>query len=202
MKLRLIVLDRASGDQHGSWVWDLERKNLLMLAYLHFANGLDWQTRIEGDTQEALDVARGLARGAGSCQRLASMNCLTPELKEGRCLYQEGDECYLQGEAATGSLLFIDPKVRARRIRRGRNRLGAALSQMTGPHRRRRKGRSMVQDERCQRAGAIRVVGARCCLRHLRGALPWPVGSALRSRSSPRSGPWPGQALCGRHPRL
>jgi hypothetical protein len=121
MKLRVTSIDRTAGDQPTDGVWDLKQENLtgseplsrrLWGYYLLFANGLDWQTRIVGDTPEALDVARGLARGAGSCQRVEPGKCLTSELKEGTCLYREGDECYLQGEVATGSYacLFIDPR--------------------------------------------------------------------------------------------
>jgi hypothetical protein len=107
MKLRLTILGRTPGGQPTAWVWELERMNP-MLAYLHFANGLDWQTRVEGDTQEALVAARGLATGAGSCTRLDPVS-LAPEVWLGRCLYREGDECYAQGALGAGPFLFIDP---------------------------------------------------------------------------------------------
>jgi hypothetical protein len=74
-----------------------------MMLYLAFANGIIIELRAIADTEESLAVIRVLARGAGSCQKVE----LSEEKKQKVWLYQNGDECYIQGDDF--AYIFIDP---------------------------------------------------------------------------------------------
>lgn len=76
--------------------------NQLMGLYLLFANGCVVEMRAEGDSDEALDVVRGLALGAGS-GRLVAM--IPAEDRRRLWLYKEAHECYMQGSA----YIFVNP---------------------------------------------------------------------------------------------
>ena len=75
----------------------------LMGLYLMFANGVIREMKAEGDSEDAIQVLRGLALGAGNCTRADN---LTDEIRERSRLYEGGWECYVQGDDA---YIFIDP---------------------------------------------------------------------------------------------
>ena len=84
--------------------FDLE--NDLMNLYLEIANGVVLEMRAQGDSAEAVDVLRGLIRGAGSGQAVE----LTPAEKEQLWLIAAGCEIYKQGPRdAEGGFFFLDP---------------------------------------------------------------------------------------------
>jgi hypothetical protein len=71
----------------------------VMLLVLLFGNGLEGDIRLTGNTAEAVEIARGLVLGTGSCRRV--------EPRPDSPLYREGDECYVQ---APSTLVFLDPR--------------------------------------------------------------------------------------------
>lgn len=85
-------------------VWDLERDNQLMALYLSFANGVFLEMKAEGETDDSLDALRGIVLGAGSCTTVT----LSTEEKNRLWLYEDGYECYKQGEKSP-AYVFINP---------------------------------------------------------------------------------------------
>ena len=85
-------------------VWDLHNGSTLMQLMLAFANGIIVEVRAVAESHEALDVLRGMAKGTGGCVPVV----LTSTEKSRLWLYQEGDECYRQGEEDPG-YVFLDP---------------------------------------------------------------------------------------------
>ncbi len=74
-------------------VWDMADNHDLYRLLLGYGNGLFLESRIVGESEEALDLFRGLMRGGG----------YQPVDPPGnRQLYQPGDECF-------GRIVFIDP---------------------------------------------------------------------------------------------
>src|SRR5262245_37701575 len=71
----------------------------LMSLVLMFGNGLEGDIRITGNTADAIEAARGLALGTGSCRPI--------EPPTDSPLYRAGDECYVQPPS---TLVFLDPK--------------------------------------------------------------------------------------------
>ncbi len=84
-------------------LWDLEDREWLLALYKSIADGIYLEMRIEGESQEALDVFRGILIGGGSCQQIT----LSDEQKKKLWLYKEGDECYSQDDLA---YFFMNPK--------------------------------------------------------------------------------------------
>lgn len=75
-----------------------------MALYLSFANGIILEMKAEGDAEESLDVLRGIILGAGSCTKVA----LSPEEINEAWLFEEGYECYKQGEESP-AYIFVNP---------------------------------------------------------------------------------------------
>ena len=85
-------------------VWDLQKENQLMALYLSFANGIILEMKAEADTDDSLDVLRGIILGAGSCAEFT----LSGHEKNKVWLYEEGYECYKQGEKSP-AYIFVNP---------------------------------------------------------------------------------------------
>lgn len=81
-----------------------EGSNIVMMAYLYFANGLPPESRAEFDDAEMHEVVRGLILGGGDSEKIE----ITEEIKNSSKLYQPNDECYRQG---SHSYFFINPVV-------------------------------------------------------------------------------------------
>lgn len=104
MKLQITLIDwEYPAEIPTPEIWELRDNSNLMALYLAFANGIIIELRAIGDSQDAVEVIRGLALGAGSCQKVD----LSPEKKAKVWLYQDGDECYIQGDDF--AYIFIDP---------------------------------------------------------------------------------------------
>ena len=84
-------------------LWNLEDRNELLMLYKSIADGIFLEMRIEGKSEKALKIIRGILMGGGSCLQIQ----LSDELKKKLWLYQDGDECYIQGEQG---YFFINPK--------------------------------------------------------------------------------------------
>jgi hypothetical protein len=109
MKVQIILIDWEYPEEKEipkPEIWDLKDRNDLMSLYLAFANGIIVELRAIGESEEVIKVIRGLAQGAGACQRVE----LTPEKRAKVWLYQEGDESYIQGDDF--AYIFIDPNPR------------------------------------------------------------------------------------------
>jgi len=85
-------------------VWDLEKENQLMALYLSFANGIILEMKAEAETDDSLDVLRGIILGAGSCVAAT----LSDDEKNKAWLYHEGYECYKQGNKSP-AYIFVNP---------------------------------------------------------------------------------------------
>ena len=83
-------------------VWDLEDRNDLFALYKSIADGIVLEMRIEGESEKALDVFRGIILGGGSGRQIT----LSEERKKKLWLYKEGYECYIQGR---DGYFFINP---------------------------------------------------------------------------------------------
>ena len=104
MKISLHEID-YSGDELFQ-VLDLSKgQNYLTALYLFFANGLPKEVRIEGDSEEALEIVKGVAQGGGSCDLVE----IPEEIKKNLKLYKPGDECYEQWEK---HYCFINPIIK------------------------------------------------------------------------------------------
>ncbi|MFX1453164.1 MAG: hypothetical protein ACFFCM_20185 [Promethearchaeota archaeon] len=84
-------------------LWNLENRDQLLILYKIIADGIVLEMRIEGESEKALKIIRGILMGGGSCRQTQ----LSDELKKKIWLYQEGDECYVQGN---NGYFFINPK--------------------------------------------------------------------------------------------
>ncbi len=74
--------------------------------YLALANGAVLEMRAEADSEEALELMRGMVTGVGSCRSIV----LNEEQKQALWFFQENDECYQQGSNSPG-FIFIDPMI-------------------------------------------------------------------------------------------
>ncbi len=96
MKLRILMIDWEypdDGKPPSPQVLDLAEKGDVMELYMSLANGLIVEMKAEGDSEEALEVLRGLIRGAGNGKQAH----LSAQEKAACWLYEEGYECYTQG---------------------------------------------------------------------------------------------------------
>lgn len=75
-----------------------------MALYLSFANGIILEMKAEGDTDDSLDTLRGIILGAGSCMEVT----LSENERNELWLYEEGYECYKQGEKSP-AYIFVNP---------------------------------------------------------------------------------------------
>lgn len=112
MKLRLTIIDWEypdNGQIPEPQLLDLSsmNKNELMALYLTFANGIIIEMKAQGDSEEAIQLIRGLALGAGSCKLV---DTLSQEEKEKLWLYEDGYECYVQGKGIHAAYIFVNPK--------------------------------------------------------------------------------------------
>jgi hypothetical protein len=107
-KLLLTLIDweyPEDGKRPTADVWDLKDESDLMRLYMAFANGIIVELKAVGDSQEAIDVLRGLAGGAGS----GYAHMPTEEEKARLWLCEDGYECYKQG-SGNANYIFIHPK--------------------------------------------------------------------------------------------
>jgi hypothetical protein len=86
-------------------IWDLYNKETLMQLYMALANGIVVEMKAEGDIEEAIDILRGMLRGAGSAKAIT----LSDTVKENLWLFEEGFECYQQGSDKHPGYVFINP---------------------------------------------------------------------------------------------
>ena len=106
-KLRITMIDweyPSDGKSPLPTVWDLQQQNQLMALYLSFANGIILEMKAEGNTNDSLDVLRGIILGAGSCVLVT----LSDDEKNISWLYEDGYECYKQGEKSP-AYIFVNP---------------------------------------------------------------------------------------------
>ena len=87
--------------------WDLQQENQLMALYLSFANGIILEMKAEGDTDDSLNILRGIILGAGSCI------AITPSdyEKKKMWLYEKAYEYYKQGDKSP-AYVFVNPTPR------------------------------------------------------------------------------------------
>ncbi len=85
-------------------VWDLKNQNTLMGLLLAYGNGIILELRAEGESQEAIDLLRGIVTGTGSSKRVE----LSAEEKQNLWLYNDGDECFRQ-PVSSGGFTFVNP---------------------------------------------------------------------------------------------
>ena len=85
--------------------WDLKDQNTLMSLILAYGNGIIMELRADGESEEAIQLLRGIATGTGHSNKIE----LSLKEKENLWLYQEGDECYRQ-PISEGGYTFINPK--------------------------------------------------------------------------------------------
>ncbi len=83
-------------------VWDLGSENGLLGFVLELANGVVLEMRIEAGNDEELTAVHNLITHTGGGKLIT----LTPEQKTAVWLYQEGDDCYLQGK---DGYFFVNP---------------------------------------------------------------------------------------------
>ncbi|MCP4425951.1 MAG: hypothetical protein GY803_15770 [Chloroflexi bacterium] len=81
---------------------DLSVENALLGLVLTLANGVIVEMRVEAPSEEALNGVRNMITGTGG-SKLVSLTA--PETEE-LWLYQDGDECYLQG---SDGYMFVNP---------------------------------------------------------------------------------------------
>lgn len=109
MKLSVTLIDYEYPNEKGGGIpdpliWDLADKDTLYIMVLAFGNGIIVEMRATGDSEDALELLRGVALGTGNCRRIE----ITDELCARLWLCRDGDECYAQGEINPG-YIFIDP---------------------------------------------------------------------------------------------
>ena len=110
MKLRITMIDWEypdDGKTPSPEVLDLAEKSHVMILYMSLANGAIVEMKAEADSEEALDVLRGLIQGAGSGVRAD----LSAQEKAKCWLYEEGYECYTQG-VKDPAYFFVNPAPR------------------------------------------------------------------------------------------
>ncbi|MBE7472696.1 MAG: hypothetical protein DPW09_35235 [Anaerolineae bacterium] len=112
MRLRLITIDWEYPENNKipePEFLDLSSitQNELIALYSTFANGIILEMKAEGDSEKALEFIRGLALGAGSCRLIEA---LPEKEKERLWLYEDGYECYMQGNDSTAAYIFVNPK--------------------------------------------------------------------------------------------
>ena len=83
-------------------VWDLSGEQGLLGFVLELANGVVLEMRIEARNDEELTAVHNLITGTGGGKLIT----LSPEQKETVWLYQNGDDCYLQGK---DGYFFVNP---------------------------------------------------------------------------------------------
>jgi hypothetical protein len=111
----LIAWEYPSDDEPiSASVWDLQDQDNLMGMYLTLANGIILELKVEGDTEEALNVVRGMLRGVGSAKPAA----LSDAEKEKLWLFEEGFECYQQGNSKMPGYIFLNPVPRPSKFER------------------------------------------------------------------------------------
>jgi hypothetical protein len=109
----LIAWEYPSEDEPlSASVWDLQDQDNLMGWYITLANGIILELKIEGDTQEALNVVRGMLRGVGSAKPVT----LSKTEKENLWLFEEGLESYQQGIGKTPGYIFLNPVPQPRKF--------------------------------------------------------------------------------------
>ncbi|MFT3891751.1 MAG: hypothetical protein QM730_08980 [Anaerolineales bacterium] len=102
----LIAWEYPSEDEPVSAsVWDLQNQDNLMGMYLTLANGIILELKVEGDTEDALNVIRGMLRGVGSAKPVSP----SETEKEKLWLFEDGFECYQQGSGKTPGYIFLNP---------------------------------------------------------------------------------------------
>ena len=110
MKLRITMIDWKypdDGQTPSPEVLDLAEQSQVMLLYMSLADGAIVEMKAEADSEEALDVLRGLIQGAGSGVRAD----LSAQEKTRCWLYEEGYECYTQG-VKDPAYFFVNPAPR------------------------------------------------------------------------------------------
>ncbi len=110
MKLRILMIDWEypdDGKPPSPQVLDLTEQGDVMDLYMSLANGTIVEMKAEGDSEEALDVLRGLIRGAGAGVQAD----LSAQEKAACWLYEEGYECYTQG-VNDPAYFFVNPAPR------------------------------------------------------------------------------------------
>ncbi len=110
MKLRITMIDWKypdDGQTPSPEVLDLAEQSQVMILYMSLANGAIVEMKAEADSEEALDVLRGLIQGAGSGVRAD----LSAQEKTKCWLYEEGYECYTQG-VKNPAYFFVYPAPR------------------------------------------------------------------------------------------
>ncbi len=110
MKLRITMIDWKypdDGQTPSPEVLDLAERSQVMLLYMSLADGAIVEMKAEADSEEALDVLRGLIQGAGSGVRAD----LSAQEKAKCWLYEEGYECYTQGDKDP-AYFFVNPAPR------------------------------------------------------------------------------------------
>ena len=107
MKLRATIIDWEYPPEPAVpdvLIFDLaQQKDLLALA-LAFGNGTILEMCAEADSQEALDILRGLAQGTGACHPRQ----LTPTERQTLWLYRDGFEVYAR-DGSSPTYLFVNP---------------------------------------------------------------------------------------------
>ena len=83
-------------------LWDLSSEHGLLGFVLELANGVILEMRVEAGSEGDLTAVRNLITGTGG----GRMITLSSQQKEAVWLYQEGDDCYLQGK---DGYMFVNP---------------------------------------------------------------------------------------------
>lgn len=116
IKLLITMIDwecPTDGEPLLPMIWDLYQKDTLLNLYQALANGIIVEMKAEGDTEAALDVLRGMLSGAGSAEAIT----LSETGKEKLWLFEEGLECYQQGNSKSPGYIFINPTPRPDKLK-------------------------------------------------------------------------------------
>ena len=73
MRLLISIIDweyPTSKDNTQPALWDLQNQNRLIGLALVYGNGVILELRAEGDSEEAVEILRGIAIGTGSSTRV------------------------------------------------------------------------------------------------------------------------------------
>jgi hypothetical protein len=106
-KLLITMIDweyPSDGNSPLPIIWDIQQENQLMALYLSLANGVILEMKAECDTEDSLDILRGIILGAGSCVTVT----LSDDEKKKLWLYEKGYECYKQGDKSP-AYIFVNP---------------------------------------------------------------------------------------------
>jgi hypothetical protein len=107
MKALIDIIDWEYPEKRETYrpaVWDFSDKEEIYKLVVGLGNGIILELRAEADSEEVLEVLRGLFKGVGSCAQVT----LTDTQKQRLWYYHEGDECYQQPGKNPGYMM-IDP---------------------------------------------------------------------------------------------